>query len=277
MASASPRKFLALSVIGLVIGLGLGGGLAFADAPAASAAAPTSVQPQSAADKAAADKPRILLFGDSITWGYIPSPQGTTERYHFHQRWSGALQDALGDSFTIVEEGLNARTAGADDYVAGVDASIKEYANLNGKLALLPLLRTHDPLDLVVIFLGTNDTRVYNKQSLADIRASIATLIKITKVGAFKGREPKILLMAPPPGQPAQAERFNKVFAGSYELASQLGKAYKEIAEQEEVYFLDAAELFPVVNSADGIHLTAEDNIKLGKFVAEKVKTIFAK
>jgi lysophospholipase L1-like esterase len=238
------------------------------------AAQPVSVQPQI---NPAADKPRILIFGDSITWGYIPSPEGTTERYPFHQRWAGALQDALGESFTVVEEGLNSRTAGVDDYVNGVDDSIKEYANLNGKLALLPLLRTHDPLDLVIIFLGTNDTRVYNKQIAYDIRLSIGKLITIAKLGAFKGREPKILLIAPPPGRPSQSEAFNQLFAGSYELAKQLGIVYKEVAEKENVYFLDSADLFPVVNSADGIHLTAEDNIKLGKVVAEKVKAIFHK
>ena len=50
---------------------------------------------------------RILCFGDSNTWGYIP---GTGERYAPDVRWTGVAQKLLGDDYLLIEEGLNGRT-----------------------------------------------------------------------------------------------------------------------------------------------------------------------
>ncbi|NBT63057.1 MAG: G-D-S-L family lipolytic protein, partial [Planctomycetia bacterium] len=49
----------------------------------------------------------ILCFGDSNTWGYVP---GIGNRYPKQIRWTGILQNLLGNSSFIIEEGLNGRT-----------------------------------------------------------------------------------------------------------------------------------------------------------------------
>ena len=47
-------------------------------------------------------KKRIVCFGDSNTWGYIPI---TGERYDESIRWPARLQEKLGDQdYTVVEE-----------------------------------------------------------------------------------------------------------------------------------------------------------------------------
>jgi lysophospholipase L1-like esterase len=230
-----------------------------------------SVSGQVLAQKAEA--PRILIYGDSITWGFVPAPAPPVRRYPFSARWAGVLQHELGASYIVVEEGLNGRTAGVDEFSSALDASIRDDFNLNGRPGFLPILRTHEPLALVVILLGTNDTRHYHKQSLADIQASIAHLIKIAKLGA-RLQAPKILLIAPPPGQPGQNKGFNDIFAGSYARAAQLGKAYQEVATAEGVEFFDAASVIPVVDTADGIHLDEAGNQKLGRAVASRILKI---
>lgn len=49
---------------------------------------------------------RILCFGDSLTWGWMPIRQVVpTTRYPFEQRWTGVLAAQLGKDFEIIEEG----------------------------------------------------------------------------------------------------------------------------------------------------------------------------
>ena len=54
----------------------------------------------------------ILCFGDSNTYGYNPSNK---ERFTRKERWTGVLQQALGQDYYVIEEGLNGRTILYDD------------------------------------------------------------------------------------------------------------------------------------------------------------------
>ena len=54
----------------------------------------------------------ILCFGDSNTWGYDPATQ---TRFDNKIRWTGVLQENLGDKFNIIEQGLNGRTTKIDE------------------------------------------------------------------------------------------------------------------------------------------------------------------
>lgn len=59
---------------------------------------------------------RILCFGDSLTWGWIPVTEGVpTERFPRDVRWTGVMADRLGDGYEVIEEGLSARTTTAED------------------------------------------------------------------------------------------------------------------------------------------------------------------
>ena len=49
---------------------------------------------------------RILCYGDSNTYGYIP----TGGRYDEHTRWPMRMAELLGDNYTVIEEGFGGRT-----------------------------------------------------------------------------------------------------------------------------------------------------------------------
>lgn len=55
---------------------------------------------------------RILVFGDSNTWGLNPEK---FDRYSEEVRWTSLLQKSLGNDALILEEGLNGRTTAFDD------------------------------------------------------------------------------------------------------------------------------------------------------------------
>ena len=88
----------------------------------------------------------ILCFGDSNTWGYVPGSDA--ERFAPELRWPRRLAAALGDEWDVIAEGLSGRTATVDSPIA---------EGRNGLTYLLPCLHSHMPVDVVVIYLGTND------------------------------------------------------------------------------------------------------------------------
>ena len=94
-------------------------------------------------------KKRLLCYGDSNTWGYIP---GSAGRYTFNQRWPGVLQNELVGRARVFEDGLSGRTTIYDDPFE---------KNLNGEKHLLAALKRCTPLDLVILMLGTNDLKSY--------------------------------------------------------------------------------------------------------------------
>jgi lysophospholipase L1-like esterase len=91
---------------------------------------------------------RILCFGDSNTWGL--TPMSNDLRYAPSLRWTGRLQLILGKEFEIIEEGLNSRYIDKSDSREGKEGK-------NAEEYILPCIDSHDPLDKIVIMLGTND------------------------------------------------------------------------------------------------------------------------
>ena len=63
------------------------------------------------------DKRRILVFGDSNTWGWNPSNtlKPPIVRWSDEERFTGVMQKELGDGYTVITEGLNGRTTVWDD------------------------------------------------------------------------------------------------------------------------------------------------------------------
>ncbi|CAN5899598.1 SGNH/GDSL hydrolase family protein [soil metagenome] len=205
---------------------------------------------------------RVLLYGDSNTWGYAP---GSGVRFAEGVRWSGVLAQALGDEVRVVEEGLNGRTTVFDDPF--------EHGK-NGKTYLQPCLASHRPLDLVVLMLGSNDLKHRFGLSAFDIgegMRSLAELVLASKAGLYE-TEPQLLLVAPPHLNP---EGLGEAFEGGVEKSRDLARYYLQVAEELSCHFFDAA---TVVASSplDGVHLGEQAHRDLGVALAEQVRRLFA-
>lgn len=94
---------------------------------------------------------RILCFGDSNTWGHNPESK-IGERFDNEFRWVKLLEKKLGKGYSVIEEGLCGRTINTDYLTA-------ENWYKNGYKYLVPCLKSHNPLSLVIIMLGTNDLK----------------------------------------------------------------------------------------------------------------------
>src|SRR5260370_24123558 len=136
---------------------------------------------------------RIVAYGDSITYGWVPNPNPPSARYSPDDRWPGALQKELGTNYQVIVEGLDGRTTDALDPGSPING-----AQLDGSAYLQACLASHLPVDLVIIMLGTNDLKpVFDRTPLriAIGAAHLIYLINTLNVGRLCAHtNPKILL-----------------------------------------------------------------------------------
>ncbi len=219
----------------------------------------------------AAEPTRVMAFGDSITWGWKPVEQGVpSDRFAASVRWPGAMLVALGQGYEVVEEGLNARTTDVADPTLPMITG----AGLDGSAYLPAALASHEPLDVVVIMLGTNDLKAQFNRTPERIAEGADKLVQIVKnihggVGTTY-QSPKVLLVAPAP-LGGNMVFFKEPFAGGLAKSQQLGKAYAAIAAKEGIGFLDAGAVIKT-DGVDGLHLSGDAEQALGKAIAAKVR-----
>lgn len=210
---------------------------------------------------------RVLCYGDSNTWGYIP---GSGKRYKRTERWTGICQELLGRDYCILENGINGRTT-------VYEQEFNRY--LNGLSGLGYALLAEAPLDLIVLFLGTNDITM---KDIRQVQLGMDELVRICKNADAVYRAespifpegPKILLIAPMSFDPCVDVSCEGSAKGRYRESCLFPEAYRQIAEKYGTEFLDASVLTGV-SRADGVHLTPEGHKILGDAVAEKIRSIF--
>lgn len=208
-------------------------------------------------------KKRILCYGDSNTWGYVP---GTAGRYPDDIRWTGVLSRLLGEGCTVLEDGINGRTTVYDQNWA---------VGRNGRRGLDYSLQAQKPLDLVIVMLGTNDLSMVDFRKVELGIHEIARVIKnadqiINVSSPIYRNGPKVLLIAPPPlnanydelngttGKYAESLRFPEICS---RVAADLGIDYLDGSRYAEVGLIDC-------------HMTEKGHRQLGEAVAAKVREI---
>lgn len=114
----------------------------------------------------------ILCFGDSNTWGYRPDRKG---RFDENTRWTGLLQQKLGPEYHIIEEGLCGRTTIFQD-------ELRE--NRRGLDMVGATVEIHNPIDLMIIMLGTNDCKNHYRASASLISKGLDQVIRKARLNA---------------------------------------------------------------------------------------------
>lgn len=209
-------------------------------------------------------KKRVLCYGDSNTWGFnAMDAEVYGQRFPEDVRWTGRLQAILGDGWTIIEEGLCGRTTVFED-------PLRE--GLNGLTYLAPCLATHNPLDYMVIMLGTNDCKARFSALPKNIADGLGRLIVKAKQSAVWRDEPKILIIAPPPiEEGSDIYPIGRDMGPCSKKSEMLAEEYKILADAEGCDFLDAAPL-TCMNQYDYMHMDIESHARLAAKVAEVLR-----
>lgn len=210
---------------------------------------------------------RILCYGDSNTWGYISFSNHL--RYGNDKRWTKVLANLLGDNFEVIEEGLNSRTLISNDLRPGKEGK-------NGYEYLIPCLDTHDPIDLVILMLGTNELKnTYNKSAkeIGELLEEYFVKTILNRKSQFKESYPKLLIVTPPViNEYTEYCKKDNKYLGATEKSKQLNTIYEELAKKYNCYFLNNDGLDAGI---DGAHLTEESHKKLAELLYIKIKDIY--
>lgn len=210
---------------------------------------------------------QILCFGDSNTWGLIPK---TNKRYEWGVRWTSILNESLNASGTqgvndekyrVIEEGLCGRTTVFDDPLRD---------GRNGVKILPTILETHNPVDIVIIMLGTNDCKSVYNASAEFIGQGVRRLI-----GQVKSHIPdsRILVISPIHlGEGVGESDYDPEFTDeSVVLSKSLADVYRKVAAQENVGFIAASDV-AAPSTTDREHLSADGHKQLARKVEEWVR-----
>ncbi|MEX0861104.1 MAG: SGNH/GDSL hydrolase family protein [Cucumibacter sp.] len=206
----------------------------------------------------------ILCYGDSLTFGSDAENEG---RHAFEDRWPSVLEAGLGGKARIIAEGLGGRTTVFDDHSSPAD--------LNGSRVLPTLLKSHQPLDAVVIMLGTNDLKPFINGTAIGAAMGMQRLVQIVLSHPYdhQKRPPKIVVVAPPYSVATSHLDLKPMFDGAVAESRKLANHYARHAREMGVAFFDAAKVAKAV-SLDGVHLDARNTRAIGEALVPVVKKL---
>ena len=205
---------------------------------------------------------RIMVFGDSLSWGYEPGSKH--QRFASNVRWPGKLQQLLGDDYEIIEENLNSRGIENGDPRPGKE----------GRRALDYIeacLDSHDPLDRVIVLLGTNELKYEMGMTAEAVAESMEKLLNIilTRSSQFRGTTPKVTLLSPPIiNEDTEYCRIGDKYLGATEKSKQLVEVYENLATKLGIGFVA---LNSINVGVDGIHIDKDAHAKVAGLVYQSL------
>ena len=215
-------------------------------------------------------KKHIVCLGDSNTHGYCADPADCADggaRFNENERWTCLLQKALGEEYLVLEEGLSGRTTVFSDPLHEAMPALD---------VAYPILMSHEPVDLLVIMLGTNDTKERFSVNPACIARGLERLVdKCKTIPCWGDHKPNILLIAPPHigEKMEQSEVMPAMGLGCAAKSRELAKHYAVVAQNQGCAFLDA-EGVAEFNKVDYMHLTRKGHAQLAEKLTEIVPTL---
>ena len=212
----------------------------------------------------------IVCFGDSNTHGYCADPLDCADggdRFNEDERWTCLLQKKLGEGCLVIEEGLSGRTTVFPDPL---------HESMPGLDVIYSCMMSHEPVDLLVIMLGTNDTKERFGANAACIAIGMERLVmKAKSIPAWRDGKPNILIICPP----HIGEGLYLVPAGDAmgrgcpEKSRELARYLVPVAEQQGCAFLDAEGLAEY-NKIDCMHLSRKGHAQIADVLAVLIPTL---
>lgn len=203
---------------------------------------------------------QILVYADSLSWGIIPMSRN---RFAFNQRWPGILElnlNSKGKKVRVIEDCLNGRRTMYEDAIK---------PGRNGLIGLGQRIEINSPLSLVILMLGTNDFQANHDHTASDAKNGMRALIhEIRNAPIEPGMQmPEILVTAPPPILEPKGDIAAK-FQGGEKKCIGLATAYKDLCEELNCHFFDAASVTSS-SKVDGVHFDIDQHLSFGNAISE--------
>jgi lysophospholipase L1-like esterase len=201
----------------------------------------------------------VLCYGDSNTWGAAPMANLTDDnRLPYRQRWLSVMEACLGSDWRVIAEGLPGRTTVLDDPVGGND--------LSGLRHLPVSLKSHQPFEILILMLGTNDLKSRLSLDAEDIASGIGLLIQTVRTAHSSNKSPVVLVVCPPPI--IETGVLSSRYAGGASKSLNWAKPMEAAAAAANAAFVDAGSIISV-SPIDGIHFDVPAHKTLGEHLAD--------
>ncbi len=199
---------------------------------------------------------KILVYGDSNTWGYVPNVNGYSKdckQYPAEHIWWYPLTK----QYNVVVNALCGRAINNEN---------KWLDGRNCTETIEKDLAKYENIDLIILQLGTNDCKVEYNLTPKYIIEDLENLIdKISKVS------PAEILIISPPKILENNPHTQKYYLGATFKTRVLNTRYQKLANEKNIHFVSGlnAEV-----GEDGEHLSILGHEQLGKAVLEYVNTL---
>lgn len=175
----------------------------------------------------------------------------------------------LGDKYRVINEGLGGRTTNLEHPTK---------PGRNGKAHLASYLKDDNPIDIVILMLGTNDLKTTYGRTAEDVAVAVSDLIKdiSTYARGKSSAQPDIILISPIHIND-RSPLFGLLYSSAFDARSateskRLTAELQKVAIKNKTAFIDAA--LVASPGADGIHLPAESMAQLARAIANKISQL---
>ena len=117
---------------------------------------------------------KIICYGDSNTFGYNPKDGS---RFDENIRWTSLLQKNLGVEYEVINEGMCDRTGFVNNPKGELFSAPKHFPKF---------IKKSDNIDLLILWIGTNDLQFQYDISFSAIENGLENLIKLAETKAKK-------------------------------------------------------------------------------------------
>ena len=186
-------------------------------------------------------RPRtVVVFGDSLTEG------GALPKEQRDQAWVKIVERESGGKLQVINEGKGGRTTG------------------DGKHDFDPMTARQPRADLVVIALGTNDSRDLKPDAVTKATSNVRHMIDRTR--QCYGPSVKLLLVGPPNINKAALVATKPIGKEREAQLKALGAAFEALAKEKQCEFVSLFGAVPEETMRkDGVHPDAAGNAAIAK------------
>jgi lysophospholipase L1-like esterase len=168
----------------------------------------------------------------------------------------------LGEEYEVISEGLCGRTFVAEDVIK---------PHRTGITHLRAILESADPIEYVVVMLGTNDVKATYNLSATTIASHLEATVKLIQSPDNElEKVPSIIVVCPPPVIHPETNDLDPRMVRGIELFNELPDLYREVAEKYGCRFVNAGD-YMSSSAIDGYHLDASSHGKLGEIIMNEI------
>ena len=198
---------------------------------------------------------KIICYGDSNTFGFNPKDGS---RYDENIRWTSVLQKILGNEYEVINEGMCDRTGFIENKNGFLFSGSKHFPEFISKA---------QNLDILILWIGTNDLQFQYDISIETIEKGLENLIKLAQL-----KTKRLIII---PSVILNEKILDGYFVCQFDKTSiikskEVPKIYKKLSDKYNCEFFDVNE-FVKPSDFDGLHY----DISSHKIIAEKLAQLF--